>query len=787
MRHRLSSTPSCSWKLWARLFLIAVALLLPWPASGELLSPQRVSDLEPDPEEVIPYRFCPTRGGLIFVTRQPYFGDSPTFRTDGRIESTTAVQFPGEEPSQLSNEGVAACGEERTRALLFMDNSYTGSSDVWSTDGSAEGTIQLLSAFDAGGFHTWGEQAVLANNGPIIFTRSDEVNGTSTNSLWRTDGLPQGTLELLALPASYPSNLYASGDRAYFVATTSSQRMSFWETDGTLQGTREYGPTFDANIDSIVFVHDTGEYRMLLRFPRTGGAATLLALHHSGALDALAEFPLPGALFNPPTADLPGRTYFLEHGSSARLWSTDGSAAGTFVVAELPDNGFDAYALFGFGTGVVFRARDALHGLEPWISDGTAAGTHLLADLCAGPCSFGPIIESTPYGLLMRGDGTLPTGSKAFWLPQGAAAPIELALPCGPEPCGRYAAYVGALDDRVFFFGPSSGPAASALWSLEPTSGSVRQETAFPAYPIDEMLPFAGRYRDSLYFLAEEDGVELEIWRLRLHPPPCADTEETLCLAAPRFSVRVDWRDFAGRTGSGHATPLTADTGYFWFFDDANVELTVKVVDGTAFNGHYWVYYGALSNVEYWITVEDTVTGDSKQYHNPLGQFGSFGDIEALPAESQTLGIPAAASALSPPPVLAGFASPAPGPLARDAFGSSGTCIPSATSLCLLDGRFEVEAAWTDFSGHSGVANVQQLTPDTGYFWFFDEANVEVVAKLVDGSAYNQHFWVYYGALSNVEYTLTVTDTVAGGPPKIYRNALGQFGSFGDIQAFPAP
>ena len=62
-----------------------------------------------------------------------------------------------------------------------------------------------------------------------------------------------------------------------------------------------------------------------------------------------------------------------------------------------------------------------------------------------------------------------------------------------------------------------------------------------------------------------------------------------------------------------------------------------------------------------------------------------------------------------------------------------------------------------------------------------------VVAKLVDGSAYNQHFWVYYGALSNVEYTLTVTDTVAGGPPKIYRNALGQFGSFGDIEAFPAP
>ncbi len=56
-----------------------------------------------------------------------------------------------------------------------------------------------------------------------------------------------------------------------------------------------------------------------------------------------------------------------------------------------------------------------------------------------------------------------------------------------------------------------------------------------------------------------------------------------------------------------------------------------------------------------------------------------------------------------------------------------------------------------------------------------------------EAGRFHQHSRRRYGALSNVEYTLTVTDTVAGGPPKIYRNALGQFGSFGDIQAFPAP
>ncbi len=104
-----------------------------------------------------------------------------------------------------------------------------------------------------------------------------------------------------------------------------------------------------------------------------------------------------------------------------------------------------------------------------------------------------------------------------------------------------------------------------------------------------------------------------------------------------------------------------------------------------------------------------------------------------------------------------------------------------------LNNRFAVTATWRDFAGHTGTANAGTLTDDTGYLWFFNEANVEVVLKMVDAGTFNQHFWVYYGALSNVEYTLTVTDTVAGGPPRIYHNDLGQFGSFGDITAFPAP
>ena len=42
--------------------------------------------------------------------------------------------------------------------------------------------------------------------------------------------------------------------------------------------------------------------------------------------------------------------------------------------------------------------------------------------------------------------------------------------------------------------------------------------------------------------------------------------------------------------GAGAAVPLTNDTGYSWFFNEDNVEVVVKVLDGCDFNQRYWVF-----------------------------------------------------------------------------------------------------------------------------------------------------------------------------------------------------
>jgi len=92
-----------------------------------------------------------------------------------------------------------------------------------------------------------------------------------------------------------------------------------------------------------------------------------------------------------------------------------------------------------------------------------------------------------------------------------------------------------------------------------------------------------------------------------------------------------------------------------------------------------------------------------------------------------------------------------------------GPCIPSDTATCLgAGGRFKVEATWKTGAGAAGPAHAVPLTTDSGYLWFFDANNVEAIVKVLDACSFSGHFWVFAGGLTNVETTLTVTDTQAG-------------------------
>ena len=101
----------------------------------------------------------------------------------------------------------------------------------------------------------------------------------------------------------------------------------------------------------------------------------------------------------------------------------------------------------------------------------------------------------------------------------------------------------------------------------------------------------------------------------------CVADSETLCLNDNRFAVTAGFQlTPSGPTYQATAMPLTADSGYFWFFDPNNVELVVKVLNGCfdPFNT-YWVFAAGLTNVGVELVVTDTRTQETKIYVNEIG------------------------------------------------------------------------------------------------------------------------------------------------------------------------
>lgn len=246
---------------------------------------------------------------------------------------------------------------------------------------------------------------------------------------------------------------------------------------------------------------------------------------------------------------------------------------------------------------------------------------------------------------------------------------------------------------------------------------------------------------------------------------PCSAGATNLCLLGGRFRVEVRWRTNTGN-GAGMAVPSSDQTGLFWYFDAANVELIVKMFDGQPLTPTFWAFAGGLSDVEYWIAVTDTKTGATKTYHNEPGNLRGFGDVAAFPA-------PASSAMVA---LAAGHDAKALGPVI------AASCAPG--TLCLFGGRFQVEVAWKA-NGTQGTGTPVPFpgTDLSGMFWFFSSSNIELVVKVIDARQLNGKIWFFYGALSDVEYDITVTDTT-NEAERTYHNAPGNLCGKGDVDAF---
>jgi hypothetical protein len=94
--------------------------------------------------------------------------------------------------------------------------------------------------------------------------------------------------------------------------------------------------------------------------------------------------------------------------------------------------------------------------------------------------------------------------------------------------------------------------------------------------------------------------------------------------------------------------------------------------------------------------------------------------------------------------------------------GVVGPCIADSHALCLHGGRFRVQTQWRSDTNSGPASAVPIAANDSGLLWFFAPDNWELLVKVLNGCTLTSAYWVFLAATTDVEYTLTVTDTQTG-------------------------
>lgn len=552
--------------------------------------------------------------------------------------------------------------------------------------------------------------------GPLAGLAAVDTTASGVMHLYRTDGTAAGTAPLASSPSGFLS-LMGVGSGALVSAAGLTAPGLYW-VDGTTGATSLIGPS---GLELVAAVQHQGRPHLLAR---RGSDGVVYGVDPGGVVE-LGSIPGLGLAIWARGFSLGSRLVFAVGESfSLVLVTADGqgvSARGFQSVDRVRPGAALAAQL---GNEVVFVGTSTGWGDEVWITDGTDNGTRLLSDVLSGPDSSAPSHFVSLGGVVAFAADDRIHG-RELWMTDGTDAGTRLLQDLAPGPAGSDPSELVATTQRLFF------SANDQSW---------------------------GR----------------ELWSLPLTSADCDPGEFGLCLG-DRFRAEIQWRDFSDGIGRGTPVPLTADSGAFWFFDPANLESIVKVLDGRVLNDHWWTFFGSLTNVDFALSVTDVTTGAARRWINPPSNFASAGDTEAFGPRGANPGD------VVEPQIAKTVQVRGAG---ERATGVATACIATPSRLCLNEGRFAVEATWSDFSGNSGTAAVRPITEDTGAFWFFDDQNLEVLVKVLDGRPINGAYWVFYGAISNVEYDLVVTDSQTG-EIRTYHNPSGNFASRGDTAAFP--
>lgn len=258
------------------------------------------------------------------------------------------------------NPGVSASVPERLTALgrrvVFSADDGIHGREMWVSDGTEIGTTLLRDIWPGPASSVREDPrggVTLAAGAIVCFPADDKVHG---EELWCTDGTTEGTFLVAdanpGTSGSEPRPWLATGSVVYFSAWDPDHGRELWRMDSLGRGARmvaDLRPGRESGISDLIV-----EERAVLEIPRRR------------------------------PVEWNGLVYFAgtNGDSGLELWSTDGTAAGTRLVADIhPGSGSSGPNTFTpLGDRLFFGATDGTRGFELWVLEKVPDGELIFQD-----------------------------------------------------------------------------------------------------------------------------------------------------------------------------------------------------------------------------------------------------------------------------------------------------------------------------------------------------------------------------------------------------------------------
>jgi len=534
-RRSARQTVLLSGVVMAALAAVGIGLAAPTPATAQPatilkdIATSGVNSLAIAPTDFIAF------DGVLYFFADDGIDGRELWRTDGTETGTWRVRdiCPGQCSATFSTELVVFQG-----ALYFQANDGVHGRELWRTDGTAAGTELAVDVVPG-----------LESSSPWWLTLFDDKLVFVARSAdgwepWVTDGTPGGTVELADINPdgdSWPSSFVVWKGAAWFIAYDPAHGEELWTTDGTPGGTHlvrdiQPGPSGSLNFDQTPWTHfytptPVGD---VLVFPADDGIHgwELWATDGTAAGTALLADLEPGSGDSNPTELTPfdGALFFRAEPSATgrELFRTDGTPAGTTLFEDLVpgSDSSNPFALTAVGSHLFFSADNGSDGQELWVSDGTPAGTTEVEDI--DPGSGGALVWTFPFSMHAFGNGLLfaaddGTHGLEPWVSDGTPGGTHLLGDVNPGSASAFD-FLFALffpgdfggEAHFFAFDPDHG------WEPRTSAGGAGDATLLRDIDQQASSIISGlsgfRYTEmkdvagTLFFLARDPDHGLELW-----------------------------------------------------------------------------------------------------------------------------------------------------------------------------------------------------------------------------------------------------------------------------------